>query len=41
MRNCNGTLALKWKYKRDIYIISAKHETAKMTEQVKINSILP
>lgn len=35
MRSCNGTLTLKWKYKRDIYIISTKHETAKMTEQGK------
>lgn len=33
MRSCNGTLALKWKYKRDVYIISTKHGTAKVTEQ--------
>lgn len=35
MRSCNGTLALKWKYKRDVYVISTKHETAEMTEQGK------
>ncbi|CAD1472353.1 unnamed protein product [Heterotrigona itama] len=35
MRSCNGILALKWKDKRDVHIISTKHETAEMTEQNK------
>lgn len=33
MRSCNGILALKWKDKRDVHIISTKHETIEMTEQ--------
>lgn len=35
MRNCNGILALKWKNKQDFYILSSKHETAKMIEPDK------
>ncbi|XP_043529386.1 piggyBac transposable element-derived protein 4-like [Frieseomelitta varia] len=35
VRSCNGILALKWKDKRDVHIISTKHETAEMTEQGK------
>lgn len=35
MRSCNGILALKWKDKRDVYILSSKHETAEMTEPDK------
>lgn len=33
MRSCNGILALKGKNKRDVYIISTKHETTEITEQ--------
>lgn len=33
MRSCNGILALKWKDKQNVHIISTKHETVKMTEQ--------
>ncbi|XP_076652738.1 piggyBac transposable element-derived protein 4 isoform X1 [Halictus rubicundus] len=33
MRSCNGILALKWKDKRDVHIISTKHESVEMTEQ--------
>lgn len=35
VRSCNGILALKWKHKRDVHMISTKHETAEMTEQGK------
>ena len=32
MRSCNGILAIKWKDKRDVHIISTKHETVEMTK---------
>ncbi|XP_017752724.1 PREDICTED: piggyBac transposable element-derived protein 4-like [Eufriesea mexicana] len=35
MRSCNKILALKWCDKRNVYIISTKHETAEMTEEGK------
>lgn len=33
IRSCNGILALKWKDKRDVHIISTKHESAEMIAQ--------
>lgn len=33
MRSCNGILALKLKYIRDVHIISTKYESVEMTEQ--------
>ncbi|XP_047365373.1 piggyBac transposable element-derived protein 4-like [Vespa velutina] len=33
IRSCNGILALRWKDKRDVYIISTKHESAEMIAQ--------
>lgn len=33
IRSCNGILALKWKYKRDVHILSTKHESAEMIAQ--------
>ncbi|XP_043485876.1 piggyBac transposable element-derived protein 4-like [Polistes fuscatus] len=35
MRSCNGLLAIKWKDKRDVFILSTKHTTVEMTEQIK------
>lgn len=35
MRSCNEILALKWKDKRDIYILSSKYEAAEMTNPDK------
>ena len=35
MRSCNGLLAIKWKDKRDVFILSTKHTTVAMTEQIK------
>lgn len=40
MRSCNGILTFKWKDKRDVHIISTKHETVEMTEQ-KGNQLNP
>lgn len=41
IKSCNGILALKWKdiTKRDVYILSSKHETAEMSEKKKQKSI--
>ena len=33
MRSCNRMLAIKWKDKRDVYIMTTKHETVVMTTQ--------
>ncbi|XP_017795982.1 PREDICTED: piggyBac transposable element-derived protein 4-like [Habropoda laboriosa] len=33
IRSCNGILALKWKDKQDVHILSTKHESVEMTEQ--------
>nr|XP_022921145.1 piggyBac transposable element-derived protein 4-like [Onthophagus taurus] len=33
IRSCNGILAIKWKDKRDLYIMATKHETVEMTTQ--------
>lgn len=33
IRSCNGILALKWKDKRDVHILSTKHESAEMIAQ--------
>ncbi|XP_071054995.1 uncharacterized protein [Onthophagus taurus] len=33
IRSCNGILAIKWKDKRDVYIMTTKHETVEMTTQ--------
>lgn len=33
IRSCNRILAIKWKDKRDVYIMSTKHETVEMTIQ--------
>ncbi|XP_046142229.1 piggyBac transposable element-derived protein 4-like [Osmia bicornis bicornis] len=32
-RSCNNLIALRWKDKRDVYMISTKHETVEMVEQ--------
>ena len=39
IKSCNGILALKWKdlTKRDVYILSSKHETAEMSEKKNKN----
>lgn len=33
IRSCNRILAIKWKDKRDVYIMTTKHETVEMTTQ--------
>lgn len=33
IRSCNGILAIKWKDKRDVYILTTKYETVEMTTQ--------
>lgn len=33
LRSCNGILALKWQDKRDVHILSTKHESAEMIAQ--------
>lgn len=32
-RSCNNLIALRWKDKRDVYMISTKHESVEMVEQ--------
>ncbi|XP_066585582.1 piggyBac transposable element-derived protein 4-like [Prorops nasuta] len=33
IRSCNGILAVKWKDRRDVHILSTKHESAEMISQ--------
>jgi len=33
-RSCNNLLALRWKDKRDVYMISTKHKSVEMVEYI-------
>ncbi|XP_017759329.1 PREDICTED: piggyBac transposable element-derived protein 4-like [Eufriesea mexicana] len=41
IRSCNRVLALKWRDKRDVYMMSTKHETAEMTSQGSKRTLKP